>query len=61
MIIIIIFLCRDLRERAEQASSVYQKSEDLIFADDYDVLREGRLTLEQIEGVFVNPPPSTPV
>lgn len=39
---------------------MYQRSEELLFADDYDVLRDARLTLEQMEGVFVNPPPTTP-
>ena len=51
---------RDLSDNVTLAEALNSKADMLLHRDDYTLLREVKLTLEQIEGVFTNPPPTTP-
>jgi hypothetical protein len=51
---------RDLHENIEKSKAVHSKVETVINMDDYALLKESSLTMDQIEGVFTNPPPTQP-
>lgn len=51
---------RDLHENIEKSKAVHSKVEDVTVMDDYTLLKESLLTMDQIEGVFTNPPPTQP-
>ena len=51
---------RDLHENIEKSKAVHSKVESVITMDDYALLKESLLTMDQIEGVFTNPPPTQP-
>lgn len=51
---------RDIRECIENASMVYSSSQSLLKSDDFTMLKGASLALERIEGVFINPPPTSP-
>lgn len=53
-------LHRDLHENIEKSKAVHSKVESVINMDDYALLKESSLTMDQIEGVFTNPPPTQP-
>ena len=53
-------LHRDLHENIEKSKAVHSKVETVINMDDYALLKESSLTMDQIEGVFTNPPPTQP-
>ncbi len=44
----------------ERSEVVYSRTDELLHADDFVLLREAKLTLDLIEGVFTNPPPVLP-
>lgn len=60
MLTVIPFVYSDLRDCIERASVVYQRSDELVQRDDFVLLSEAKLTLDLIEGVFTNPPPTIP-
>lgn len=43
-----------------RAKVVHGKTEELLHQDDFVLLREAKLTLDLIEGIFTNPPPTLP-
>ena len=51
---------RDLRENVEKSKVVHSKVESVIRADDSALLLDSTLTMNQLEGVFTNPPPTQP-
>ena len=51
---------RDLHENIEISKAVHNKVENVIKMDDCALLQESTLTMDQIEGVFINPPPTQP-
>ena len=56
----LLFSRSELRENIEKASVAYHSSSNLLRGDDFTLLRGCSLTLDQVEGVFINPPPSIP-
>ena len=50
----------DLRDCVERAKVVHSRSDELVHRDDFTLLRDAKLTLDLIEGVFTNPPPIIP-
>ena len=48
----------DLRENIEKASVAYHGSANLLRSDDISLLRGCGLALDQLEGVFIRPPPT---
>ena len=51
---------RDLRENVEKSRAVHRRVEGVIEEDDYALLQDSVLIMDQIEGVFTNPPPTQP-
>ena len=51
---------RDLRENIVVTEAVNMQSNDLLRRDDYTLLKDVKLTLDRIEGIFTNPPPVAP-
>ena len=51
---------RDLEECVAKAKAVNSKADSLLRNDDYTLLKDVKLTLDQIEGIFTRPPPMTP-
>ena len=43
-----------------KSSVVYRSAANLLRSDNYTLLKGSALALEQIEGVFTNPPPTAP-
>lgn len=58
----VCFFFSDLKDSILRADAVNSKADGLLRkgVDDYKLLSEVRLTLDQIEGVFTNPPPMAP-
>ena len=52
--------CRDLQDCITLAEGVNSTAGRLLHMDDYSLLSEVKLILDQIEGVFTNPPRTTP-
>ena len=50
----------DLNGCVERAEVVHRRTDELLRRDDFMLLREAKLTLDLIEGVFTNPPPTLP-
>ena len=50
----------DLKECIEKATAVQHTMDLLRRSDDYTLLQRATLTIDEIEGVFVNPPQCTP-
>ena len=51
---------RDLHENVEKSKAVHSKVESAMEMDDHSLLQDMLLTMDLIEGVFINPPPSHP-